>query len=185
MVKGLDTVRSSFPAAMRDMLSKLLEDILMDVPKDKLDKFIINFKNSMKLMDVDKVSIPIGVKDLTKFLDDGEGKFLSYKKGTPVHVKASIAYNGLLKHFNQHNRYEGITNGNKVKWLYLKDNQFGLDTIAYKGYEDPPEIMSFIKQFINHKKLYNQALHKKIMMLYQAMGWDEPTDATKTIERFF
>ena len=45
--------------------------------------------------------------------------------------------------------------------------------------------MSFIKQFINHKKLYNQALHKKIMMLYQAMRWDEPTDATKTIERFF
>ena len=43
MVKGLDTVRSSFPMAMRTMLSKLLEDILMDVPKDKLDKFIINF----------------------------------------------------------------------------------------------------------------------------------------------
>mgnify|MGYP003120534332 FL=1 len=185
MVKGLDTVRSSFPSAMRDMLSKLLEDILMDVPKDKLDKFIINFKNSMKLMDVDKVSIPTGVKDLTKFLEDSEGKFLNYRKGTPVHVKASIAYNGLLKHFNQHNRYEGITNGSKVKWLYLKNNQFGLDAIAYKGYEDPPEIMSFIKQFINHKKLYNQALHKKIMMLYQAMRWDEPTDATKTIERFF
>ena len=55
MVKGLDTVRSSFPTAMRDMLSKLLEDILMDVPKDKLDKFILNFKNSMRLMDVDKI----------------------------------------------------------------------------------------------------------------------------------
>ena len=54
MVKGLDTVRSSFPA-LRDMLSKLLEDILMDVPKDKLDKFILNFKNSMRLMDVDKI----------------------------------------------------------------------------------------------------------------------------------
>ena len=56
MVKGLDTVRSNFPKAMRDMLSKLLEDILMDVPKDKLDKFILNFKNSMKLMDVDKIA---------------------------------------------------------------------------------------------------------------------------------
>ena len=69
--------------------------------------------------------------------------------------------------------------------MYLKTNEFGLDTISYKGHEDPPEIMNFIKQFINHKKLYNQALHKKIMMLYQAMRWDEPTDKTKTIERFF
>ena len=52
LVKGLDTVRSSFPAAMRVMLNKLLEDILMNVPKEKLDKFIINFKNSMKLMEL-------------------------------------------------------------------------------------------------------------------------------------
>ena len=43
-------------------------DILMDVPKDKLDKFIINFKNSMRLMDVDKISIPIGVKNIYKFI---------------------------------------------------------------------------------------------------------------------
>ena len=54
MVKGLDTVRSSFPTAMKEMLSKVLDDILMDVPKEQLDKFIINFKNSMKLMDFNK-----------------------------------------------------------------------------------------------------------------------------------
>ena len=53
------------------------------------------------------------------------------------------------------------------------------------GYEDPPEIMKFIRDFINPKKLYKQALEKKIMMFYEALGWDEPTDATKTIERFF
>ena len=67
MVKGLDTVRSSFPVAMRTMLSKLLEDILMDVPKDKLDKFIINFKDSMKLMEFDKISIPTSVKGIKKY----------------------------------------------------------------------------------------------------------------------
>ena len=57
--------------------------------------------------------------------------------------------------------------------------------MAYKGYEDPPEIMKFIKDFINPSKLYKQALEKKIMMFYEALGWDEPTDATKTMERFF
>ena len=35
MVKGLDTVRSSFPTAMREMLGKLLEDILFDTPTKK------------------------------------------------------------------------------------------------------------------------------------------------------
>ena len=185
MVKGLDTVRSSFPMAMRTMLSKLLEDILMDVPKDKLDKFIINFKNSMRLMDVDKISIPTGVKNIYKFIGKKNGQFSGYKKGAPVHVKASIAYNDLLHFYKQDKKYEKITNGSKVKWLYLKDNPLGLNVIAYKGYEDPPEIMKFIRDFINPSKLYRKALEKKIMMFYEALGWDEPTDATKTIERFF
>ncbi len=185
MVKGLDTVRSSFPTAMRDMLSKLLEDILMDVPKEKLDKFIINFKNSMRLMEVDKISIPTGVKNIGKYIDKDRKMFSEYKKGTPVHVKSAIAYNDLLKHYNQDKRYEKISNGSKVKWVYLKNNNLGLDTVAYKGYEDPPEIMNFIRDFINPSKLYKQALEKKIMMFYEALGWDEPTDATKTMERFF
>ena len=185
MVKGLDTVRSSFPTAMRDMLSKVLEDILMDVPKEKLDKFIINFKNSMRLMEVDKIAIPIGVKNIYKYLGKKNGQFSGHKKGAPVHVKAAIAYNDLLKYYNQDKRYEKISNGSKIKWVYLKNNNLGLDTVAYKGYEDPPEIMKFIKDNIHPNKLYKQALHKKIMMLYQALGWDEPTDSSKTIERFF
>ena len=61
MVKGLDTVRSSFPTAMKEMLSKVLEDIMMDVPKNALDKFIINFKDSMKLVSFEKIAIPTGV----------------------------------------------------------------------------------------------------------------------------
>ena len=185
MVKGLDTVRSSFPTAMRDMLSKVLEDILMDVPKEKLDKFIINFKNSMRLMEVDKIAIPTGVKNIKKYIDKDRKMFTEYKKGTPVHVKSAIAYNDLLIHYNQDKRYEKISNGSKVKWVYLKTNSLGLNTVAYKGYEDPPEIMKFIRDNINPSKLYKQALQKKIMMFYEALGWDEPTDATKTIERFF
>ena len=74
---------------------------------------------------------------------------------------------------------------NKKQIALTKNNNLGLDTVAYKGYEDPPEIMKFIRDNIDSSKLYKQALHKKIMMLYQALGWDEPTDATKTLERFF
>ena len=185
MVKGLDTVRSSFPIAMREMLSKLLEDILMDVPKEHLDKFILNFKNSMKLMDFDKIAIPTGVKKVTKYEVKGGAIFKSYKLGTPVHVKSALFYNDMLKHLKISRRYTPIYNGEKIKWVYLKNNPMGLETIGYKGHEDPPEIISFIKEFINPNKLYKQALHKKIMMFYEALGWNEPTDATKTMERFF
>ena len=185
MVKGLDTVRSSFPVAMREMLSKLLEDILMDVPKEKLDKFIINFKNSMKLKEFDKIAIPTSVKGIRKYKSKEGSIFKSYKSGTPIHVKSSLFYNDFLKFKKISKQYKPISNGDKIKWVYLKQNPLGLDTIAYKGYEDPIEILNFIREYIDYNKIYKQALYKKIMMLYGALGWDEPTDASKTIERFF
>jgi DNA polymerase elongation subunit (family B) len=185
MIKGLDTVRSSFPTAMREMLSKVLEDILMDVPKEKLDEFIINFKDSMKLMDFNKIAIPISVKGIHKYYNKQGDIFKSHFLRTPVHVKSALHYNDFLKYKKVSRQYTSIHNGDKIKWIYLKQNPLGLNTIAYKGYEDPPEVLEFIRQYINHEKIYKQALHKKIMMLYEALGWDEPTDATKTIERFF
>jgi len=185
MIKGLDTVRSSFPVAMREMLGKLLEDILMDVPKVQLDKFIINFKNSMKLMDFNKIAIPIGVKGIHKYRNDNDYIFKSHKLGTPIHVKSALYYNDFLKYKKIEKQYSGISNGEKIKWVYLKQNPLNLNTIAYKGYEDPPQVLDFIRQYINPDKIYKQALHKKIMMLYGSMNWSEPTDSSKTIERFF
>ena len=38
---------------------------------------------------------------------------------------------------------------------------------------------------MEHQKIQLINFMKKIMMLYEALGWDEPTDASKTIERFF
>ena len=185
MIKGLDIVRSSFPIAMREMLSKVLEDILMDVPKEKLDEFIINFKDSMKLMDFNKIAIPISVKGLQKYKNVEGDIFKSHKLGTPVHVKSALYYNDFLKYNKISRQYGPIYNGDKIKWVYLKQNPLGLNTIAYKGYEDPVELLDFIRHYINPEKIYKQALHKKIMMLYNALGWGEPTDASKTIERFF
>ena len=188
MVKGLDTVRSNFAPLFRKLLSDVLDDILASVPKDKIDHRITRFKKNMKYNELDEISSPTGVKGIWKYLqkdDENSSVFSIFKKGCPVHVKAAIAHNDLVRHFKQDKKYGFINNGDKIRWVYLKNNPLGLKVVAYKGYEDPPEIMNFIKQFINHKKLYNQALHKKIMMLYQAMRWDEPTDKTKTIERFF
>ena len=61
-VKGLDIVRSSFPAAFKECLTKVLEDILADVPKVKIDEFILNFKKSMKLKKYDTIAMPTSAK---------------------------------------------------------------------------------------------------------------------------
>ena len=100
-------------------------------------------------------------------------------------LQPNLLLNDFLKHFKVSKQYSPIANGEKIKWVYLKQNPIGIETIAYKGHEDPPEVLKFIRHFIHPIKLYDKALHKKIMMLYGALGWTEPTDASKTLERFF
>ena len=69
--------------------------------------------------------------------------------------------------------------------MYLKNNPLGLRVVAYKGYEDPPEIMEFIRNTMDIDKIYDQALTKKIQMFYDCLRWGKPVDKEQTIERFF
>ena len=78
-----------------------------------------------------------------------------------------------MKYFKKKS-YEPIVSDSKIRWVYLKDNPLKLDVVAYKGYEDPKEIMDFIKQYIDYDKMYEQALTKKLNMFYGALDWDEP-----------
>ena len=184
-VKGLDLVRSNFPKAMGKLLKDVLEDILATVPKDKIDDRIINFRESMKLVDFDKIAMPTGVKNLKKYSAGRNGNFTQFAKGAPAHVKAAITYNNLLDHFGVGGKYEKISNSEKIKWVYLKQNELGLESCGYKGYEDPPQIVEFMKKNIDYKKMYAQMLEKKIMMFYDTLKWDEPVNKKTSIERFF
>jgi len=185
-VKGLDTIRSNFAVAMKDLLSNVLDDILADVPKEKIDERISVFKRNMTSLHYDVMANPIGVKGIGKYeVKDAESVFSSYKKGTPVHVKASINYNSLIDYWYEGKKYGKITNGNKIKWVYLKENEFGFDTIAYKGYEDPPQVLDMIKNYIDHNKMYEQAMSKKVGMFYKALDWGGVEDTTQSMSRFF
>ena len=189
-VKGLDIVRSSFPPAFRDFMTKVLKAILAKVPKEKIDEFILNFKNNLKDEELDKIALPTGVKGMNKYIDKSKNgfqsktMFTSMKKGAPVHTKASVIYNDLLRHFKVTN-HEPISNGNKVRWVYLKQNPYNIDGLAYKGYDDPKQIIDFINQYIDRDKLFDKALNKKIKMFYDAMSWDMPVEKKNTIEKFF
>ena len=91
----------------------------------------------------------------------------------------------LIRYFKKQKKYQFISGGDKIKWVYLKQNPLGLDVVAYRGHEDPPEIIDFIKQYINYDKIFNTALKKKLDMFYGALNWDDIVDKEKSMEKFF
>ena len=53
----------------------------------------------------------------------------TYIKHTPIHVKGSIIYNRLLRENKLGFDYERISDGDKIKFLYLKEPNPVKDTV--------------------------------------------------------
>lgn len=187
-VKGLDVVRSSFPKAFQSFMSKMLKDILMGKTNAEIDFELISFIKSLSHIDVNKIAKGGAVKELSKY-DDGKWKkgdaIGVFPKGAPAHVKAGIAYNRLLKFYNCPFKNEPIRDGDKIKWVYLKNNPLGLEAIAFKDYNDPPEIMNFIKLYVDRDEMYKAELDNKIDDFYTALKWNKPTLETQNAKKFF
>ena len=189
-VKGLDVVRSSFPKAFQDFMAKMLKDILMGKDNAYMDESLLEFKKNMINLPVNKIAKGGAIKELSKYDDgnwrkDGGQSIATFEKGTPAHVKAGITYNRLLKFFNCPYKHEPIRDGDKVKWVYLKTNPLGLDTVAFKDYNDPKEVMDFVEQYVDRDMIYKAELENKVDDFYNALKWQKASTEAQTAKKFF
>jgi DNA polymerase elongation subunit (family B) len=186
-VKGLDVVRSSYPAAFRKFMGEVIIEILRGDTETQLTDKIYNFKADLVNMDVVKIAKAGGVKNLSKYMPKKRGQTAMFRfpSGCPAHVKASIAYNQLLKHWKLDKTFAPLKDGDKIKWVYLKQNPFGLQAVGFNGYDDPKEIMDLIRTYIDYDKIFERELLKKLEDFYGALGWGAVLSSTKTAEQFF
>lgn len=189
-VKGLDVVRSSYPKKFRDFMSSVLLDILKGTSKKELDAKILKFKDMMKEFNVEDVAKNTSVRFIsnteakTNFDPKGREMF-SFINGSTAQCKAALAYNDMLKKFGL-KETEPIMSGGKIKWVYLKDNPFGLDGLAFKDDgRDPKVIMDFISKYIDRNRIWDTELQSKLEDFYEALKWEIFSVDGATIDEFF
>lgn len=175
-IMGIEAVRSSTPAACRDKLKESFK-VIMKGDNDELIKFIDQFRDEFKTMSIEDISFPRSVNGLKKYQDSVE----IYKKGTPIHVKGVIHYNRLVKKHKLTMTYPEIKNGEKIKFVYLKEpNPLGNNTIAISSVL--PEEFG-LHRFIDYNKQFDKAFLDPITTITDAIGWK--TEKIFTIDDFF
>lgn len=183
-VKGMDVIRSDFPKAFRESMSDILISILSRSPKSVIDDKVIAIREKMKTAPLLDIMSPTGVKDVSKWkTKKSKGDVFGIRlKGTPVHVKSALNYNDLLEYYKANTL--PISDGEKIKWVYLKSNAFGLDTCALKGFEDPEEIVKFVTNNVDYERIFESKLQNKLNDFYSALNYGAvPKD--KNLEEFF
>jgi len=189
-IKGLDVVRSSYPKKFRDFMKGILTDILQGTPNKIVNAKIVSFKDTMKDFELEDIAKNTSVK----FISNTEAKInfdpkhrepFNFEGGSTAQCKAALAYNDMLRKYEL-NDTEPILHGGKIKWVYLKENPFGLSGIAFKDDgKDPEVIMDFIHKYIHRTKIWDAELEGKLTDFYTAMRWDMYSENNATIEQFF
>jgi len=189
-VKGIDVVRTSFPAKFRTFMKGFLIDLLKKVDQETINKNILQFKEDMKTYSV----IDIAKNTSVKFQSQDKRKDYNPKKrlpfqiisGTPAQVKAALHYNDLLEKFGLTKIIPPIFHGQKIKWVYLKQNEYGIECLAMKADgTDPDQIMNFIEKYIDRDTMYEQELKSKLIDFYEVLHWSYPNEDEAKASEFF
>lgn len=178
-IKGFDVVRSSFPFRFRSFMNEFLLDFLNKVDIDVINGKILDFEKNIKKEKI----IDLGKNTSVKF-SSGKGdknynpktrKPFAIIGGSPAQVKAALHYNDLLEVWGLDKQVPKIMHGQKIKWVYLKENEFAIDCIAFKADgTDPDKILEFIEEYIDRNKMYDQELKSKLLEFYEILKWKYP-----------
>jgi hypothetical protein len=60
-----------------------------------------------------------------------------------------------------------------------------LDTVAFKDYNDPKQIMDYIEQYVDRDMLYKAELENKVDDFYTALKWQKASVEAQTAKKFF
>ena len=104
---------------------------------------------------------PTAVKKLDKYSGTsartGE-MFTVVEKGAPAPVRAALKYNDLLKFWRLDKQFNLITQSDKVKWIYLKDNPYKIEALAFMTSAEHEKIEEFLNRYADRKKVFESIL---------------------------
>jgi hypothetical protein len=175
-IKGLEFMKANFPPILGEFFNDILKQVLKGAEYDTILAQIKDFKK--KILEGEIPFTKLGNPTAVKKLDKYSGKkaragevFTTIEKGAPAPVRATIKYNDLLRLWKLDKQYNYITQASKIKWIYLKDNPYKIEALAFIEGELPDKIKEFLDQYADRKKVFETILLNKLEGFFSDLGW--------------
>ena len=162
-IQGLDAIRSSTPGACRQPLLDAIKITLMK-DEDAVQEFLANFKEQYMTLPFEDIAFPRTMNNVAK-CDTGTG----VRPGTPPHTRGAIMFNRLLKQRGLEKEWELIKEGEKGKFMYLRQpNNLGTDVISFST-TLPPELNC--EKFIDRHMMFEKTIVDPMNLILAPIGW--------------
>tara|TARA_R110000868_G_scaffold124490_12_gene329204 strand:+ start:21689 stop:24265 length:2577 start_codon:yes stop_codon:yes gene_type:complete len=174
-VMGLEVRKSSTPGAVREKLTDAI-DIIINGDNDKLIKFIEKTRQEFKTLPVEDIAFPRSVNNLSQYWSSSS----IYTKGTPMHVRASLLYNYIIKELGLDKELATIREGEKIKFVYLREpNPIRENVIAF------PLTLSKkldLHDYIDYNMQFEKSFLEPLKAILDVIGWS--TKKIRTLKEF-
>ncbi len=176
-VMGLEMIKSSTPTACRDKLREVV-DVIFDASETDVQSFIQTFRGEFETLPLSDISFPRGVNGMVKYAD----KRSIYASGCPIHVRGSLVYNNFLHVHRLTDKYPLINNGEKIKFIFLKEpNTVQSNVIAFPQGGIPEEFD--LHKYIDYNTQFDKSFLEPLKIILEAIGWK--AERTASLEDFF
>ncbi len=164
-IMGLETQRSSTPQYFRNKLLEAFKTIIKGTNEDVLD-YIDHVKEDTRKQDPIDIAFPRGVNGLEKYKSHAD----IYVKGTPIHVRGALLYNYYVRKNKVSHKYAPIQEGEKIKFLYLKEpNPIGENVVSFMG-TIPREFN--VDNYIDYNLQFDKSFYQPLRNVLECIGWD-------------
>ena len=175
-IMGVEAVKSSTPEVCRGKIKDAIR-VIMNDSEDALIKFVADFKEVFKTLSPEEVAFPRSCNYLDKYVDPNS----IYKKGTPIHVKGALVYNHHILKNKLQMKYPLIKDGDKIKFLMLKQPNTVKDTVISFATRIPYEFD--LHKYVDYETQFTKTFTDPLRFVLDSIGWKLEREAT--LESFF
>jgi len=175
-IMGIEAIKSSTPEVVRNKFKEAFK-LIISGTEDETQRFIADFKAQFRNLEPEQIAFPRGVTNITDWHD----RKTIFKKSCPIHVRGSLLHNYHLKQNKLTNKYELITNGDRIKFVYLRlPNPIKQNVISFKDVL-PRELK--LQNYINYDLQFEKTFIEPLNLILNPIGWSAEEQAT--LEDFF
>ena len=177
---GLEAVKSSTPAPCREKIKEALK-IIMNGNEKMLNTFIQDFIEEFMKMSPEDIAYTRSCNGLQKF----RGENQLFAKRAPIHVKGAILYSYLLEKNKLQHKYPPIQEGDKIRFLHLRQpNVYQSSAFSFMT-EVPRELDIYDK--IDYDEQFDKSFIQPLNFIAEKMNWliDSSYGQQGTLEDFF
>ena len=160
-IMGLEAIKSSTPSACRQKIKEALE-VILSKDQQSVIEFVEKFREEFKSLPVSEIAFPRGVNGLEKYSDNKS----IYGSKTPIHLTK---------------KYEQIKEGEKIKFIYLREpNPIQSDVISFMS-SIPKEFD--LENYIDYNTMFDKSFVEPLKIVLDAINWK--VEKTNSLEDFF